>query len=177
LDRLLDEADLSNTLVIYLSDNGFMLGAHRITGKDVPYARSTEVPMYARWDGVIDSGVSTGRVTPQIDLTAMVADAARLEWSMEGINPLTEGRSGSPLEAIQGSGRGGRHPAYCGWRSKRYLFVEYTNDRGAELYDYRRDPDELRNAIDSPQYRDVVRQHRQLAKQSCSPVPPGFSWR
>ena len=49
--RLLDASDLSNTIVVFLSDNGFMLGAHRITGKDVPYTRSTEVPMYVRWDG------------------------------------------------------------------------------------------------------------------------------
>jgi len=176
LGDLLDAANLSKTLVIYLSDNGLMLGAHRITGKDVPYRRATEVPMYVRWDGVTSPGTIKSRVTPQIDLTALIADAARVPWTMEGHNALTTRRAGSVVEQIRMTRSYANHPAYCGWRSRRYLYVAYDTGEGREFYDYKRDPDELVNVINVRDYADRVARHRAQAKASCSPEPPGFNW-
>ena len=34
-----------NTLFIFTSDNGLMSGSHRMTGKAVPHAAATEVPL------------------------------------------------------------------------------------------------------------------------------------
>jgi len=177
LGRLLDVADLSNTLVIYLSDNGLMLGAHRIGGKDVPYRRATEVPMYVRWDGFAPAGMVKKRVTPQIDLTALIADAAHVSWTMEGRNALTARREGSVVEQTGMNDVYANHPAYCGYRSVRYLYVEYDDGEGREFYDYKRDPDELDNVVALPGYADRVARHRALARTNCSPTPPGFSWR
>lgn len=174
--RLLDASDLSNTIVVFLSDNGFMLGAHRIIGKDVPYTRSSEVPMYVRWDGVIAPGTRTRRVTPQIDLTAMLAKAAGLRWRMEGRDPLTKDRTGVVVEQTANTTLGGRHPAYCGWRTPRYLYVEYDGRETAELYDYAKDPDELVNVAEDHRYAEQVAEHRRAAREACSPTPPGFDW-
>lgn len=177
--KLLDASDLSNTLVVFLSDNGFMLGAHRIRGKDVPYTRSTEVPMYVRWDGVVAPGSATRRVTPQIDLTALIARAAGLRWRMEGLDPLTTRRRGVVIEQTTDGPDGdgiAPHPAYCGWRTRRYLYVEYDGRRGREFYDYRNDPDELDNVVRDPAYANQVARHRAAATQACSPTPPDFDW-
>jgi arylsulfatase A-like enzyme len=171
VQSILNAADLSNTLVIYLSDNGFMLGSHRLVGKDVPYVRASEVPMMIRWDGRITPG-RTQRVTPQIDLTALIRDAAGAALPMEGVNPLLHRRGGVAVEQVGSSA----HPGYCGWRSRRYLYVAYDNRRGEELYDYRVDPDELRNKIKNPSYAEIVDYHRALAQAGCSPRPPGFTW-
>jgi arylsulfatase A-like enzyme len=181
LAAMLRASDMSNTLVIFLSDNGLMLGSHRVIGKNVPHARSSEVPMYVRWDGMVPTGARNSRITPQIDLTALMADAAGVTWPMDGHNPMTTGRHGTVVE--QTSNRfsldaplDDRHPAYCGWRTKRYLYVEYDAGKGREFYDYKRDPHELRNAIRKDRYADRVSAHRQAAQTACSPVPPGFDW-
>jgi arylsulfatase A-like enzyme len=179
---------VSNTLIIYVSDNGYMLGSHRLTGKDMPHIRSTEVPMFVRWDGKIASNTVLPRVTPQIDLTATIAQAAGITgWTMEGrsifssLNPVTySGRAGTVIEQVQSQDFGPSdsrwHPSYCGWRTARYLFVEYGGGQGRELYDYDTDPDELVNRASDPAYASILTDLRNNAIAACSPVPPGFTW-
>ena len=41
----------ADTMFIYLSDNGYMHGSHRLDGKNVPYEWSTDVPMAIKWPG------------------------------------------------------------------------------------------------------------------------------
>lgn len=132
--------------------------------------------MYVRWDGVIAPGTRTRRVTPQIDLTAMLAKAAGLRWRMEGRDPLTKDRTGVVVEQTANTTLGGRHPAYCGWRTPRYLYVEYDGRETAELYDYAKDPDELVNVAEDQRYAEQVAEHRRAAREACSPTPPGFDW-
>ena len=38
-----------DTLAIFVSDNGFLFGAHGVLGKIFPYQEATNVPMYMRW--------------------------------------------------------------------------------------------------------------------------------
>lgn len=163
---------LANTVVVFMSDNGLMLGSHRITEKDVPYQASSEVPMYVRWDGQITVG-ETDRVTPQIDLTALIRDATGVTgWTMEGTNPLTTSRAGVAYEQIKRNA----HPAYCGWRSEGYRYTKYSGTAGQEFYDLTADPEELTNVVSRSAYAGLVAAHRAEAVAHCSPVPPGFKW-
>ena len=164
--------ETANTLFVFMSDNGFMLGVHRILGKDVPYRRSSEVPMYLRWDGHIAPKTTDQRVTTNIDVTATIAEAAGVSWPMDGKSYLSSGRAGTVLEQIEFSG----HPAYCGYRNRNYLYVDYSAGAGEELYDYTVDPYELTNVASDPAYAATVAQLRARAVALCSPTPPGFSW-
>ena len=66
------------------------------------------------------------------------------------------------------------HPAYCGLRSDRYLFVRYA-DGFEELYDYQDDPYERRNRATDPDYGDRLRAMRLRSLKESVPAPPGFS--
>ena len=176
---------VSNTLFVLMSDNGLMLGDHRFIGKDLPYQHSTGVPMAIRWDGHVDPGVSS-RVTNNVDLTATIAEVAGVNWVTEGRSVLSRGRAGTVLEqtsSLNSLGRsegqvpGKRHPAYCGWRTRKYLFVEWDQGNGREFYDYTTDPDELDNSVRDPAYKDIIQRMRSKAKLHCSPPPSGFSWK
>lgn len=170
---------LDNTLVVLMSDNGYLLGGHRLTGKNFPYARSTNVPMVMRFDGRIDPGSTSYRVMLNIDLAATIADAAGVsQRGMEGMSYFSRPRQGTVLEQMA-SVRPGihkSHPAYCGYRTRRWLFVEWSGNKGRELYDYRSDPYELRNLAQRSAFQATMRQLRQRAVRTCDPVPPGFTW-
>ena len=67
------------------------------------------------------------------------------------------------------------HPAYCGLRSARYLFVHWA-DGVEELYDHVIDRYETLNRAADPAYAAVVEEMRRTTRERCRPVPPGFTW-
>ena len=177
IDALGSRAD--NTLFVLMSDNGFQTGVHRLYGKNWAFRRSTEVPMAARWDGQITPWSVSQRITLNIDLTATIAEATGTSWRMEGTSALSTERTGTVLEQIEmnlPTQATNYHPAYCGYRTVNWLFVEWSADQGRELYDYRNDPYELHNLADDPAYHARMSAMRDLAMAACSPVPPDFTW-
>ncbi|MCU0297310.1 MAG: sulfatase-like hydrolase/transferase [Candidatus Nanopelagicales bacterium] len=161
----------SNTLFVYLSDNGLQFGEHGLANKNVPYAGSTEVPMMLRWNNRILPGTTYTKPVTNVDLTATIADATGVAMNGEGVSYFAANRpNGVLLEATASD----EHPAYCGWRTERWLFVEYDNVNRRELYDYDNDPNELTNKAPDNQTR--VDELRALAQNACTPTPPGFTW-
>ena len=171
VDDVLETVDMSNTLVIFTSDNGKMWGDHRLQGKYWPYRYSTEVPMFMRWDGVIERGAS-GMVA-NIDIAPTILDAAGVPnaLSMEGHSVLDGTRSRVLLEGVQR----GPWPGYCGVRTKKYMFVQYA-DGQRELYDYEVDPYELKNKANARAYRNTADRMLRRTQNLCTPTPPGFNW-
>ena len=51
-----------------------------------------------------------------------------------------------------------------------------TTPVSAKLYDYRRDPNEMRNKAAFPGYADTLAALQAKAQAACTPVPPGFAW-
>ena len=75
MNTLASRGMLSNTYVIFTSDNGFMQGQHRLhQGKFVPYEPSTQVPLMIRGPGIPPGGVSKV-LASNVDITATVLDA------------------------------------------------------------------------------------------------------
>jgi arylsulfatase A-like enzyme len=69
-----------------------------------------------------------------------------------------------------------QHPAYCGVRQKNWLYVQWSDNSGTELYDYAHDPLELHNLSGKAAYATKEAQLRADTMNLCSPVPPGFTW-
>jgi len=143
LSRLGEERD---TLVFYISDNGYHLGEHRLVRKGSPYRESVEVPFYMRWPGHVPPGVVDDRLAANVDIAPTIYDAA-------GITPSY------PLDGHSLLGGERRRWAFAEhhdfpWHwaqvfdgSSRY--IETYTDSGAvsfrEFYDLERDPFELQN--------------------------------
>jgi arylsulfatase A-like enzyme len=74
LDKL-DELGLTdNTLVIFTSDHGEMLGSHGMRGKFCFYEESSHVPMMIRFPGRIKPGTKVKAPVSNIDLFATILD-------------------------------------------------------------------------------------------------------
>lgn len=170
---------MDNTLFVFLSDNGLMLGEHHLLEwKNVPYKWSTSIPLLMRWDGRIAPGSTDDRLALNVDLAATLSTAAGVRMQTEGQDLLGgTSRRGFPLEATRRFPFDSlpRHPAYCGYRTRRWMFVQYDNGF-RELYDYLNDPQELHNRAYARPYRDKVRSLKVKAKATCYPEPPEFSW-
>ena len=151
-----------NTLYVFMSDNGYFWGEHRIIGKDAPYKDSTYIPMVVRWDGRVPAGVIDDRIVLNVDLARTVAEAAGATMRTEGLNMFgAKKRKGFVLEAMNGYNN---RPAYCGWRTKHRMFVRWaTGER--ELYDYRTDPHERHNLAEKPKWAKVRRAMKAKAQK------------
>jgi arylsulfatase A-like enzyme len=162
---------LDNTVIVFVSDNGFFHGEHRIPyGKYLPYDPSIRVPLIIRGPGIASDATSSALVE-NVDLPATILRIA-------GAKPLRklDGRSLVPLLAdptaswsrhaalVESGPNNVGAPVYAGLRTERYLYVEYT-DGQRELYDLKHDPYELRNVAGTRRMRSVrTKLAKQLAK-------------
>lgn len=164
---------LDRTLFVYVSDNGYMHGEHRLEGKGYPYLKSTNVPLVMRW-GLGSAGTADDRLTiANVDIHATVLQAAGLPNTSAGTSVLNDRNpEGVQLVGAESTSRVVR-PPFCAWRTREELFVRYGSGE-EEFYDYRTDPLELGNRIDDPAARDRIEQLRGLARGACAKPPPGF---
>jgi N-acetylglucosamine-6-sulfatase len=76
LDTLGGQHRLRNTYVIFVSDNGFFYGEHRLTGgKFLAYEPATHLPLLIRGPG-IKPGTSTGELAGNIDIAPTILELA-----------------------------------------------------------------------------------------------------
>jgi N-acetylglucosamine-6-sulfatase len=174
-----DTGRIGNTLFVFMSDNGLLMGEHHLyTWKNVPYRLATSIPLVVRWDGRIRANSTDRRLALNVDVATTVAEAAGTPMATEGLSLLgPRKRGGFPLE-------GGmwyrwdslpRHPAYCGYRTRRWMYAHYEGGE-TELYSYADDPHETQNLARLLRYSGQVAAMRAKAEAACSPVPPNFDW-
>jgi arylsulfatase A-like enzyme len=139
---------LANTYLFFLSDNGYLLGEHRMIKKGEAYEEPSRVPFMVRWPGV--AGRTEKGVISSVDLSATVC-------ALAGTTP--PGTDGVDLAPLLSAAKPVRDAAYIeppggGWdavRTGTHKYVEYSNG-GRELYDLVADPFELTNVALSPAY-------------------------
>jgi arylsulfatase A-like enzyme len=137
---LAEEGRLENTYIFVLSDNGYMLGSHRLLLKGLPYRESARVRMAVR--GPAFTTPIDERVAANIDIAPTIVALAGASL------PNPDGLSlADPFDrdAVLLQGYGG-NDGYQAVRTARYMYVEY-NKGGRELYDYELDPYELDNLV------------------------------
>ena len=164
VQALAESGELQNTVIIFTSDNGYLLGEHRLRGKKRPYEEAIRVPLIVR-----GPGFGVGTVSPRpgsiLDIAPTLLSAAE----------ATPGRliDGAPLTGLQASVTGDERDTrliqsamevhsgatrlwdWRGVRERRYTFVRWANGV-LELYDRYKDPYELRNRAADPRYRKVL---------------------
>lgn len=159
---------LDETLIVFTSDNGYLLGEHRLQGKIVGYEESLRVPLLMRGPG-IPAGERREQTVATVDLAPTFVAAARAtpDLRMDGhdLMPVaTQDSGGWATILIQAGPRGPHSPDpwwYRGVRTDRYTYIHYTGSGHEELYDRRRDPHQLTNLAAAPPYLPVLRELRE----------------
>jgi N-acetylglucosamine-6-sulfatase len=156
--KLRDEGVLSNTYIVFTSDNGFYLGQHRIQrGKARPYEEAPHVPLVISGPGV--QAGSTDELILNTDYfpTFMDLAGAPTPSYVDGrsLRPLLEKSATTTWRtAILIEGRGNRQDPeipvdrnYNAIRTSTSKYVEYEGDI-REYYNLSTDPYELQNSYD-----------------------------
>ena len=149
------ERKLDNTYIFFTSDNGFMLGEHRLRAKPYPYEENIHLPLLIRGPGV-PQGETRSQLGANIDLTATILDIAgaesRATRPLDGLSLLPAIESDESItrplliEAF-------RQRPFGGVRVGSWVFVR-NQDGFEELYDLESDPFQLDNIAGDPGAED-----------------------
>jgi arylsulfatase A-like enzyme len=164
----LDERGLADdTVVVFTSDHGEMLGDHRLMLKGpMLYEPAVRVPLILRWPGRLPAGQRREEIVEWIDLCPTFLDLAGLPPlpGNQGLDllPLARGEPDAPsrgwaLCQYRDSGHPYDPPVHVTMlvRGRHKLNVYHgppatDRERTGELYDLAADPQELRNLWDDP---------------------------
>jgi N-acetylglucosamine-6-sulfatase len=182
LDALADTGRLSDTLLMFASDNGVALGEHRWRTKKVPYEEAIRVPLVVRYDPVTGGTPSTDHaLVANIDFAPTFAAAAGAPTpDVDGSSllpllsdPATPWRTRFLIEHMD-TDTFAPVPTYCALRNRRFLYVDYATGE-EELYDLGSDPRELQNLAADPAWAAKRKTlHRSLVSL-CDPPPPNYT--
>lgn len=146
---LVRTGQLKNTIVIYSSDNGFMLGEHGgFSHKSHPYEESARAPYLVRGPG-IPATLPSPPLVSHLDITATILAAA---------DAPRDDVDGRPLQELGGSGLSWRdrllveHPVR-NWsmvREKNWVYMD-LREENVELYDLANDPYQLDSLHRNPE--------------------------
>ncbi|MGH9993440.1 MAG: sulfatase/phosphatase domain-containing protein, partial [Nitrososphaera sp.] len=141
MTTLINNKELWKTVIVFTSDNGFLLGEHRLHGKPKVYEEAIRVPLYVRVPGV--TATTIDRLVINNDLAPTFLEFARADADIQ-----IDGRSLVPLiEDPSISWRNGfliEENLYSAIRTKDYVYV-VQNSGFREIYDLNVDPYQLQN--------------------------------
>jgi arylsulfatase A-like enzyme len=156
LGRLQAAGELDDTLVFFLSDNGYAWGEHRHVGKFVPYTESIKVPFLVRWPGRLPAGVTDDRLVATIDIKPTVLQAAGVaprDGDVVDGRSLLDGRRRDRLLAEYWRDQANA-PGIRDWaalRTPSWQYIENYDQPGGgtfrEFYDLVHDPGMDRNLL------------------------------
>jgi uncharacterized sulfatase len=165
-----------DTVVVFFSDHGYLLGQHGQWQKQSLFEQSARVPLIVSAPGLPAAGKVSPRTVELIDVYPTIADLC-------GLAPRgTEGVSLRPL--LENPDAAWTRPAYTvvtrlrnqngqsqrlfgrSVRTERWRYAEWDEGRlGSQLYDHQRDPGEFRNLAEDPASAEVVAEMRALLRR------------
>ncbi|NDP20489.1 MAG: sulfatase-like hydrolase/transferase [Paludibacter sp.] len=159
--KLLDELDrkgiAKNTIVLFVSDHGELLGDHGLVSKNKMYEGSARIPLLIRYPGVIPAGKKVETPVSHHDIFATILDYTGMkapENDGRSLRKLIDGKKDSVDYAVSVWGainNGGPFMIRKGdWKMIVYLQMDDKKQRNTNaLYNLKNDPFEMNNLIGS----------------------------
>jgi iduronate 2-sulfatase len=152
------------TVVVFLGDNGFHAGEHRLWGKMTLFEESARVPLVIAAPGLARPGEATTRLAELVDVYPTLLELCGLP-RVEGLageslapllrNPEARGKTAAFTMRKVGAHRRGLVAQSV--RTDRYRYTEWPEE-GPEFYDHQEDPGEHRNLASNPSHVATIRE-------------------
>ncbi len=173
LNALEETGHKDNTLVVFFSDHGDMLGERNLAHtKYCMYENAMRTPFIVRWPGTGKPGIVSDSLVSHVDLMPTWLEASGLEIPdmMVGrsLKPLLEGKSAEDIdwpqyafsEIYTSPANPGEPRAQWTLRGTRYKLIQRAGSSRSALYDLREDPNEFNNLIGDPALSDIREEMR-----------------
>lgn len=187
--RILAALDASgqreNTIVLFHSDHGELLGDHGLVLKGCRFFDGlVRVPMIFTWPGRIAAGQVSGALVELVDIAPTLLEAAGIDipWTMQGrsLLPILQGRADphTHKQAVVSEFRDsiGGHPDHTHGSmvfDGRYKSVIYHGHKVGEIFDHETDPGEFDNLWhDVPLRAERLKLHLEALAATTSAGPP-----
>jgi len=156
---------LDSTLILFTSDNGYLMGEHYLEGKRLPYEESMRVPMFIRYPKWFPANsVITNQMVANIDIASTLFELAGVDTiptdglSMHKIFDGDTSRTefyyqATHLNDSADNSRSVRSFAY----KYNYYYCDHNTD---EFFDLINDPHENTNLINNVSYQDLIQEYR-----------------
>ena len=158
--RCLEETgQAKNTIVIYTSDHGEMMGSHGYMGKRLPHEESCKVPFFIRYPGIVPAGRSSEILFSTVDIYPSLCGLAGISVPSHcvgrDLSAAIRGQQVAKPESVflmhiqKKNATGGEEnpaPLFRGVRTSRHTYA-IANDGRWCLYDNAEDPYQVRNLI------------------------------
>jgi N-acetylglucosamine-6-sulfatase len=155
-----------NTIIIYMGDNGFLMGEHGLIDKRNMYEESMKVPLLVYAPGMIEQGKTLEEVIQNIDIAPTILDMAGIKRPQQ-----MQGESFYPF--LKGENIAWRNKAFYeyyweyafpqtsttfGVRDGDYKFIFYPGIWDInEFYNLKKDPEEKKNLIRFTAYQPLIK--------------------
>ena len=156
-----------NTIVLFLSDNGFQWFEHKLTEKRYPYEDSIRIPMFVGWPGHLPAGERRRNIVANIDVAPTIYDLVGIDpaYTVDGRSMVRSDREHVLVEYWH-ERHEGSPPTYKALWHPRWMYVEYEGVNGDDRREYygRDDPWQLRNVLGNATVGDEPDNARRLAR-------------
>lgn len=197
IGRLLDTLDelgiADNTIVVYVSDQGYFLGEHGFFDKRMFYEEAARMPFVIRYPGKVKKGERLQDLILNIDFAPTLASFAGVK--MEGVQgrSFADNLTGKTPADWRKSiyyrywTNHAIRPAHIGVRTDRYKLVYYYGQRlgmtdsddfdftpAWDFYDLEKDPKENHNAYNDKEYAPIIKKMKEEMLRLCSEAGDEF---
>lgn len=165
---------LDNTVVIYAGDQGFFMGENGWFDKRWIYEESMRMPLIIHWPNGIDAQSVNKKLVQNLDLAPTILDIAGAEIpeKMQGhsLVPLLKKKSSDWREAVyyhyyEGPPAVHKVARHHGVRTDRYTLAHFYNKDEWELFDLKKDPEQLESVYGDPEYAEVQKRLKVKLKE------------
>lgn len=151
MQALAASGQAEDTIVIFTSDHGEMLGSQGLYSKHWPHRESSQVPFLARWPGNIDADSRLGMPFGTPDIFPTLCGLAEIDkpLGLDGVDCSAAFLGGEPAQTSVYLAMQHGYVPWPGWRglrTERYNYAR-TEDRPWILFDLQNDPFEEHNLV------------------------------
>lgn len=178
LDYLKANGLENNTLVVYLSDQGFYMGEHGWFDKRWMYEESFRTPLVAKLPGVIKPNTTINNLVSNVDLAPTFLDlaGAKIPSDFQGTSllPLLKGQKKDIRSNVYYHYyENGEHAVspHFGVSDGRYKLIRYYKRvDGWEFYDLKNDKSELKNLYNTAKYQKKIKEMKEMLANEAKKI-------
>ena len=175
LNALKQSGQINNTVILYVSDHGEMLGDHGLWTKQVMYEASAGVPMILSGPGVPQTKI-VNTATTLLDIYQTAHDVCNVGYQSdvesnlpgESLLKLANQPSDPNRTVLSEYHDGGSTTGTFMIRWDKWKYVYYV-DHLPQLFDLENDPDEIKDLSGDTNHKTILQEAEKRLREICDP--------